>query len=1146
MRPGSFLILLAMMAALAPAQTVTGTVSGTVVDQTNAAVNAANVVLLNERTQERRASRTSEGGSFIFPAVQPGVYTVQVEQAGFRALEQRGNVVTANERLSVGTLKLDIGNVVEKVTVTAQGANVQAESAERSALLTTKQLEMISTKGRDVVSYLRVLPGVANQIDTESVGGNFGTTTPNINGVRNGNNSFTIDGVTGNNAAAQNVFSSTLNLDAIGEVKILTNSYQAEFGRNGGAIMSIVTKSGSKEFHGSGYWYKRHEQFNANNFFNNRDGRTRPLYRYSTLGATVGGPVPLGHVAPRLKDKLFFFYSFENSQTKEPRPLQQVTVPTALERLGNYSQTLDLNNRLIPINDPTQNGTPFPGNVIPVSRVNRGGQAILNVLPAPNFLNREVSRGAYNYLFQESIVVPKTQHLFRVDFQPTSRDSVYVRGLTWHSDTQGSNVPAGASTWGLLNQHYDFSDDGLALSYTRTISPTMVNEFTAGARHTFETGPPLSAEDLQKVTRAARGITFGQYTPSINPLDIIPRATFGGVPSAANLTFDNRWPLIGADATFNVADGFSYVRQGHTFKAGIFLERARNHEGPAGVFNGNFDFSRDVNNPGDTNYAYSNASLGNFRSYNESTTRPPVEGRVFTMQWYAQDTWKVSRRLTFDYGVRFGWATRWKDRRNRSASFTTERFDPKRAPLLYESVRIPAGVRARNPVTGEVLPAVLIGAYVPNNGDVINGIVLGTDTSYPNGFRERDRVLVEPRFGLAYDLTGNGQTVLRIGAGMFHQQIPGGGLNTVVTTTPPIQFNPSLFYGNLDTFRNTTGVLFPSSVNGVERRGLTPAIYNISAGVQRMIGFGTVVDVSYVSSLGRHLEQTRNLNTVPYGARFLPQNADPANPALPLNENFYRPLPGYANVTWREFASTSNYHSLQVSANRRFIKSLQFGIAYTWSKSMDYTSADGGAVAVYRPVRIWNYGKSTFDQTHVFVANYTWDLPKASRWLDKGLVRWMFDDWQLSGITSFVSGTPTGVDFSTVDGADITGGGDGARVVVRGKATLDDRTFTKWFDTGVFGRPARGDFGNAPKDVFRGPGVANWDLSAFKNIPLRGERLKLQFRWETYNTFNHTQYLGVDNAARFDVLGNQVNQRFGQVISARNPRVMQGSLRLIF
>ena len=278
--------------------------------------------------------------------------------------------------------------------------------------------------------------------------------------------------------------------------------------------------------------------------------------------------------------------------------------------------------------------------------------------------------------------------------------------------------------------------------------------------------------------------------------------------------------------------------------------------------------------------------------------------------------------------------------------------------------------------------------------------------------------------------------------------------------------------------------------------------------------------------MGRHLQWSQNINAIPYGARFLPRNADPVTPALPLNDNFFRPFPGYQNVTYNSNNGTSNYNALQVTANRRFAHSFQFGLAYTWSKSMTYVDSDSSGVAVYRPVRIWNYGKAGFDQTHVLVINYTWDLPKASRALPGSVTRWVLDDWRLSGVTSFASGTPLGIALSTVDGADITGGGDGVRVNVLGKAQLahGDRAQTRWFNPTVFGRPVKGDPGNAPKDVFRGPGVSNWNATLFKIIPLGKETRTLQLRWEAYNAFNHTQFLGVDNGARFDLRLPYVDQ----------------------
>ncbi len=407
-------------------------------------------------------------------------------------------------------------------------------------------------------------------------------------------------------------------------------------------------------------------------------------------------------------------------------------------------------------------------------------------------------------------------------------------------------------------------------------------------------------------------------------------------------------------------------------------------------------------------------------------------------------------------------------------------------------------------------------------------------------------MLFGPRIGFAYDVFGDGKTAIRGGAGMFYNTRERGGTNYSLPTNPPIQFTPSIFYGNMETFINSGSVLFPSSVTGLARDNQPPTIYSYSFGVQRDIGFKTVLDVAYVGSLGRHLSQARNFNTLPYGVRFLPESQDPTT-GRPLPDAFLRPIPAYGGVTYIENASSSNYHSLQVQGNRRFSKGLQFGASWTWSKAMDFTSGDNGGVAMYVPLRVWNYGKSSYDRTHVFVVNWLWDVPKATAlWNNRGLGV-VLDNWQVSGIASFLSGMPSGIGFSTTDGADITGGGDGARIVVLDKAVLPrgERTIARFFDPTVFARPARGTYGNAPKDVVRGPGVNSWDLSLFKNFPVN-EQARFQFRWELYNAFNHAQFQGMDTGARFDAVGNQVNSRFGALTSTGPGRVMQGSLRFFF
>jgi len=320
---------------------------------------------------------------------------------------------------------------------------------------------------------------------------------------------------------------------------------------------------------------------------------------------------------------------------------------------------------------------------------------------------------------------------------------------------------------------------------------------------------------------------------------------------------------------------------------------------------------------------------------------------------------------------------------------------------------------------------------------------------------------------------------------------------------------------------------------------------NYSFGFQQDVGFGTVVDVSYVGSLGRHLLWARDLNTTPLGANFDPANLDQTNgKALPVA--FLRPFRGYNSVIIREPASSSNYHSLQVTANRRFARNLEFGVTWTWSKAMDYNTDDATAVSTLVPVRIWNYGLSDYDRTHVLRANWIWDVPGVpwrSRVLDPVL-----QNWQVSGVASFASGAPMLPGWSTTTATDLTGSTHAARLVVTGDPTLpkDQRTFERYFRTDVFQMPQAGTFGNAARSVMRGPGINNWEIALFKNFPVR-ETMRLQFRWELYNAFNHTQFSGLDAAARFDpITGQQVSQSFGQVSGVRNPRTMQFALRFHF
>jgi len=1202
----TLLITIGLLAFAVPttAQTITGSISGAVADSTGGMIPSATVTLVSDKTGQTRTAATNGEGRFNFAALQPGTYSLKIEQQGFQAFEQRNIILSANENLALGDLKLQPGQVSETVSIMSEGAVIQRESSDLTARLTADQINLISTKGRDITSLLRLLPGTSNNDDIEGAGDGFGTDLPNISGQRGRSTVPTIDGLFAGEPSGSNKLSMTINQDAVAEVKVLRNNYGAEYGNNGGAIINIVSKGGGQRYAGSVYYFLRNESLNATPFFNNKQGLRKPLYRHLYPGGNFSGPLPLPRFGEGgkfwLKDKAFFFFAYEKPHQITPNDPRFVTVPTALERAGDFSQSINSTNARVFVRDPTlpgnctaadtsgcfrdpsraTPGNPLGLNIIPLSRFNASGLALLNYFPLPNTLGGS-GGAAFNYVAQSPTDVPKRSMVVRFDVRPTNNDTIYWKYQWWTSDNLGTGTSGWPGNdnnrWG-INSHYLYKDDGWSANWTRVINANVVNEFNLGMRHDSEGFIPGDGE-IEGLQRAVLNYTAPQLFPQNNRLGTIPRVTnWGGVRGptngVANINWLDRWGEVGNDYIKpSFANNLTVTKGDHSLKFGVYYERLKNGEAPGGQWSGVFNFAGNDSNYtaalGNTGYAYANALIGNFRNYQESTARPFTNLRLTQVQWYAADQWKLNRRLTVNYGMRFGYHSPFQQIDGQGSNFVPALFNPAQAVALFTSAcavaftppaTCPAAQRrARNPITGALIPLVganagLVGAIVPGSGNPNNGLALGIDPSTTPGFRSTTPIDFEPRLGFAWDVTGQGKSVIRVHAGIYHSPRVGGGTTGGnLVNNQPANRAFSIDFGNINSLASLTGTAItrPSAINAVEEQSHTPSIYNFTFGLQQDIGFKTIMEVSYVGSFARHLGQRININGVPDGARLGTNNIDPVT-GQRIGNDFLRPFRGYADINMVTWAGTSNYNSLQVQIERRYATGLLYGVAYTYSKSFDYANDDSSDVMFGRPFKDFNYATSDFDQTHILTVNYIYDIPGLGRKLNNGFVKAIFDNWQLSGTTSYASGKPKNITVTYNGGVtDITGGQDNARAnticdPMRNISGADPTGTPYVVNVNCFARPTTlGEIGNTPRNSLRMPSIFNSDVALFKNIPL-GETRSLQLRWEVYNVFNHTNFRDIDAGLVFDVNGRQTNTRFGAPIAARTPRVMQAGIRFSF
>ena len=1163
-----------VLSGSASAQTTTAAILGTVTDPQGEIVPGATVTIIHEGTNETRVTTSDpERGTFQITSLAPGTYTVRVELQGFNKFERKGVVVSSSDRVSIGTVRMTVGGLEDTVTVQATGSHVNTEETQHGGVITRTQIEQVQVLGRDVTSLMRLLPGVRYTTPVDSMGGTFGVDVPNVGGLPADWSKVIIDGVVANEVGNSGMQAQMVNLDAIAEVRLLNNSYRAEYGQSGGSQLQIVTRGGTNQYHGSGYWYVRNERLNSVEYFRARSQRLNgidpfpPKYRFNTYGANIGGPL-LG----KGSGKLFFFYSLESPIVKRPQSVQTWRMPSALERNGDFSQTFDAQGRLINIRDPRKvglacnavNGGPgcFDGNIIPASMINPNAiQAMMKIMPLPEYDPR-TTQGNYNYDTEEVIDIPKLNNIARIDWRPTTNDSLSFTFKDWWQDQRGARITAGPSNWQWFFAHYKNTDRGFSGNYTKVIRSNLVWDTDFGSRRQTEVFYPLNDTEWTKASRTAANFTVPQFHPELNPRDVLPKVSFGVAGGPPNFTYDSRLSDRGVAWLTSVRSNMTYIRGSHSLKGGIYYERSLNSEGKGGVgggaWAGDYNFTVDTANTLDANYGYANALLGHFTSYTETDGFADVKGSRPTVEFYGQDTWKVTRTLTLDYGMRFLWFRPWAstDPDTRSASFDPDRYIPGGSPLLYVPVRVNNVNLAQNPLTGELRPNVYVGSFVPGTGDPYNGMVTNDEwPSYGVGFRVSQGIQPEGRVGMAWDIRGNGKTSLHASFGRYHNAFVNANGLDILARQPPAQNNPVLRYSTIALLQtpearaafDTT----PSGVTGFQHVAPTPKSLNYSIGVQRELGWGTVLDVTYAGSRTRNIEVTYNINDIPYTSNFIdvhPENIDPRTGGV-LPANFLRPYRGYGTIGIRQNTGETDYNSMQLQLNRRYIRGLQFALAYTLAKGYD-TRVTSPYIAESEE---WFWKAPTAGtQLHNLTVSYTLDVPDGSRMWNNAFARGLLDDWQLSGNTAFVSGDWAGVTFSTTDNFDFYGGGAGGRVVLTGVDPRSGNTDPNPDGSGsylnwqAFARPSgRMDLGNAPQRFFRLPWIKNTDLALFKNFQMGGSR-RIQFRWEIYNLFNTVNWSGIDTSAQFNAAGEQVDQQFGKATSARDPRIMQASIRMSF
>ncbi len=1108
-------------------QTVVGRISGTVQDANGAGVPNASIKVINTANNSERTATSDENGFYTVTNLPAGTYTVEAEAKGYKKGLVSGKNVTADARLTVD-MKLEVGEVSETVEITSiAGETVNTTSGEVTRIVDQQQVQNLALNGRNYIQLLSLVPGVALINDDQlELTTSLATNNQSINGNRGQTNNVTIDGgfnlQSGSNASQIN----NLGIDYIQEVKIQTANFSAEYGRNSGAQVSLVTRSGGNDFHGSAFEFLRNDKLDARSFF----APVRPSLRYNNFGYSFGGPI--------FKDKLFFFGGQEWKYIRRLSAAQRRTVPTLAELNGDFSFRLRGADGIVGTNDDgllrdPDSGLPcttanragcFGGtnvalrNIIPANRITTDGRAIANVFRnaiglATAFTNSPVGN---NVTFQQPNPLDYREDLLRIDYKISEKHTLYGRYI---KDKNELIDPFGTFINTQLPTIPSFRlrpGTSIQISHTWLVTPTFINEAKMTGAWVAQRIPPDG--DLWK--RETYAFQFqqlfaggGRFENSIPDTTITGFASFFGAARS----------LVSPTTDINVSDTITWVKGNHTLKTGMSITRNRIDQNARTTYAGQVDFNTGGNTR-TSNNSFADALLGNFRTYSEQALDPVGFFRFTQSEAFVADSWKFNRRLSLELGLRWQFGMPIYTQANNLANFDPSLYNPAQAVTILANGNIDTSkggnrfnglVRAGNGVPAEEL------GRVPG-GD--SAQVIAVPAGAPRGLYEGHHYFM-PRVGFAYSPFDDNKTSIRGGFGMYYDRIE-GNLIFPSLSNPPYASSAQFQNANLGNITGGSTVLAPwAQINAVNPNLDTPYTMSYSFSIQRELPRGIFAEASYVGNLGRHLIRQPDINQPTFE-----QIRNNAPPGPNVNVNALRPFKGYTAIRMRMSDSTSNYHGMQLYAAKRK-GDLLMTTSYTWSKVL--TDASGFNDNPEDPFnRAFNYGPATFDRRHVFALTYTYTMKMFSR--THGLARAILHGYEVSGITRLQSGAYL---TATATGNSIFGNRRADCVSPDALFPNGERGPNNWANRAAFAAAPDTRRGTCGVGTIEGPGAQTWDFSLRRRFELT-EKFKLQFQADIFNAFNRTNFRDLET--------NLNNAAFGTISTSGPPRNIQFGLKLTF